>query len=161
MRRSPCRAKRNDLVFVVGGTGPAVEHYQRMARRLGIADRVRFLGFVDDKVLPNLYAASDLLCLPSTFETQGIVSLEAMAVGKPVVAADYLALREVIENGKNGERFEAGNHIGCARKIEKVLNNCEAYRKQAVKTAEEFSVEKVTGRLLKVYDSVSTNQAVY
>ncbi len=155
------RAKRNDLVFVVGGTGPAVEHYQRMARRLGIADRVRFLGFVDDKVLPNLYAASDLLCLPSTFETQGIVSLEAMAVGKPVVAADYLALREVIENGKNGERFEAGNHIGCARKIEKVLNNCEAYRKQAVKTAEEFSVEKVTGRLLKVYDSVSTNQAVY
>ena len=153
--------RRKDIVFVIGGTGPALVHYHRMARRLGVADRVRFLGFVDDKILPELYAASDLLCMPSTFETQGIVSLEAMAVGKPVVAADYLALREIVENGKNGERFEAGNYIGCARKIEKVLNNCESYRKETVNTANEFSVEKVTGRLLKVYDTVSTKRAVY
>lgn len=155
------RARRKDIRFVIGGTGPALDHYRREVRRMGLADSVKFLGFVDDKVLPNLYAASDLLCLPSTFETQGIVSLEAMAVGKPVVAADYLALREIVENGRNGERFEAGNYIGCARKIEKVLNNCESYKKQAVKTADEFSVKKVTDRLLKVYDSVSTKQAVY
>jgi 1,2-diacylglycerol 3-alpha-glucosyltransferase len=155
------RGSRRDIRFVIGGTGPALDYYRRMARRLGVLDRVKFIGFVEDGVLPNLYAASDLLCLPSTFETQGIVSLEAMAVGKPVVAADYLALREIVENGRNGERFEAGNPLGCARKIEKVLNNCESYRKQAVKTADEFSVRKVADRLLKVYDSVSTKQAVY
>ncbi|VVB76876.1 D-inositol-3-phosphate glycosyltransferase [uncultured archaeon] len=147
-------ARNRDVTFVVGGTGPAVDYYRRAAKKLGVLDRVRFIGFVEDKDLPGLYAASDVLCLPSTFETQGIVSIEAMAVGKPVVAADYLALRELIENGANGERFKAGDYTSCARKIEKVLNKCDAYRKEAVKTAGKFSVEKVTDELLKVYDSV-------
>jgi 1,2-diacylglycerol 3-alpha-glucosyltransferase len=145
---------RKDVVFVIGGTGPAQDHYRRMARRLGVLDHVRFTGYVEERALPHLYAASDMLCLPSTFETQGIVSLEAMAFGKPVVGADYLALREIIQNGRNGERFAAGDDAGCARKIEKVLNNCGAYRSDAVSTARKFSVEKVTDRLLKAYDSV-------
>jgi 1,2-diacylglycerol 3-alpha-glucosyltransferase len=155
------RARRKDVSFVIGGTGPALEHYHHMAKRLGILDSVKFLGFVGDKSLPSLYAASDALCIPSTFETQGIVSLEAMACGKPVVAADYLALHEIVENGRNGERFQAGNYIACAKKIEKVLNNCESYKKQALSTANDFSVGKVTDRLLKVYDSVSTKQAFF
>ena len=145
---------RKDVVFVIGGAGPAQDYYRRMARRLGVLDRVRFTGFVEGKALPGLYASSDALCLPSTFETQGIVSLEAMALGKPVVGADYLALREIIQNGRNGERFAAGDDAGCARKIEKVLNNCGAYTKDAVSTARKFSVEKATDRLLKAYDSV-------
>lgn len=145
---------RKDVVFVIGGTGPAQDYYKRMARRLRVQGKVRFIGFVDERELPHLYAASDILCLPSTFETQGIVSLEAMALGKPVVGADYLALREIIQNGRNGERFAPGDDAGCAAKIEKVLNNCAAYRSDAIRTAGKFSVEKVTDRLLKAYDSV-------
>lgn len=153
---------RKDVYFIIGGTGPAADYYKRTAKRLGILDRVRFLGFVDDKDLPSLYAASNLLCLPSAnFETQGIVAIEAMAVGKPVVGSDSLALSELIENSKNGEKFKTGDYIGCSRKIEKVLNNCDAYKRSAISTSRTFSVEKVTDRLLKVYDSVLTEQAIY
>ena len=149
--------RRSDMTFVIGGTGPSLDYYRRMTMTLGISDKVKFMGFVDQKVLPKLYAASDVLCLPSTFETQGIVSLEAMATGKPVVGADYMALRELIENGKNGERFKSGDYVACSRKIEKVLNNLEVYKKHALSTAKRFSVEKSTDRLLKAYDSVYSN----
>lgn len=149
--------KRNDVRFVIGGAGPAESHYKNMARRLGIQKSVRFLGHVERSALPGLYASSDLLCLPSTFETQGIVSLEAMAMGKPVVGANYLALSELIKNGRNGEKFAPGDYLGCARKIEKVLNDSSPYIRDALGTAREFSVEKVTDRLLDVYDLVLSN----
>ncbi len=154
--------KRNDVRFVIGGTGPMLASYREMALRMGLSN-VRFLGFVSDALLPSLYAASDMLCTPSTFETQGIVPLEAMATGKPVVAANALALKEMVKNGKNGEKFDPGNYLQCAKKIEKVLNNGGAYKESAVRTAKEFSVEKVTEDLVDVYKLVLSNseQAIY
>ena len=149
--------KRKDVKFVIGGTGPAAIYYRRMAESLGLGKSVKFIGYVNNTALPKLYAASDMLCLPSTFETQGIVSLEAMATGKPVVGADYLALSELIKNGKNGEKFKPGNYISCAKKIEKVLNDSSPYIGNALSTAAQFSVKKVTDRLLNVYDLVLTN----
>jgi 1,2-diacylglycerol 3-alpha-glucosyltransferase len=149
--------KREDVKFIIGGAGPAEVHYKNLAKKLGIQRHVKFLGHVERKKLPGLYAAADLLCLPSTFETQGIVSLEAMATGKPVVGANYLALRELIKNGRNGEKFAPGDHLDCARKIEKVLNDSSPYIRDALSTAKEFSVEKVTDRLLDVYDLVLSN----
>ncbi len=149
--------KEKNIKFIIGGTGPAEQHYKKMAVNLGLEKSVKFIGFVGNKILPKLYAASDLLCLPSTFETQGIVSLEAMATGRPVVGADYLALSELIINGKNGEKFIPGNYISCAKKIEKVLNDTSPYIGSALSTAAQFSVKKVTDRLLDVYDLVLTN----
>ena len=149
--------RRNDIKFIIGGRGPAESYYRDMARRLGIQRHVRFIGHVERSALPGIYAAADLLCLPSTFETQGIVSLEAMATGTPVVGANYLALSELIKNGKNGEKFPPGDYMACARKIEKVLNDSSPYIRNTLSTANEFSVEKVTDRLLGVYDLVLSN----
>lgn len=147
-------SRKNEKVkFVVAGSGPAESHYRNMARRLGLKN-VNFLGSVDRKALPKVYAASDVFCLPSTFETQGIVSLEAMASGKPVVCADYLALKELVANGRNGEKFRPGDYIMCSRKIEKVLNSPEAYVNSALEKAREFSTEKATDRLLNVYEEL-------
>ncbi len=154
--------RRRRARFVICGSGPMIEHYKRMARSLGIQKHVDFLGFVDSKALPHIYAAADVLCLPSTFETQGIVSIEAMASGKPVVGANYLALKELIKNGRNGEKFKPGDYTSCANKIEKVLNNPDAYRDNAVETAAEFSVERATDKLLDTYNLVlSRRQAIY
>lgn len=148
--------KRNDTKFIIGGSGPAESYYKHLAKSLGIQGQVRFLGHVERKYLPHLYAASDLLCLPSTFETQGIVSLEAMATGKPVVGANYLALSELIKDGRNGEKFRPGDYLDCSKKIEKVLNDSAQYIPYTQSTAKEFSVEKVTDRLLDVYNLVLT-----
>ncbi len=153
--------KDKGIKLGVGGTGPAEDHYKSMAKSLGIMDRTQFIGFVKQRDLPGVYASSDVVCLPSTFETQGIVLLEAMAMGKPVVGADYLAIKEMITNGKNGEKFRPGDYTSCARKIEKVLNNAGHYKDNAVDTAMEFSRERVTDRLLDVYNLVLSKKAIY
>ncbi len=139
--------------FVIAGTGPAETYYKAMARRMKL-DNVVFTGFVERGRLPSAYSACDVFCMPSTFETQGIVALEAMSTGKPVVGADYLALRELISNGFNGEKFRPGDYAQCSSKIEKVLNNAGKYTHGAVETAMRFSPERVTGKLIDVYKSV-------
>jgi 1,2-diacylglycerol 3-alpha-glucosyltransferase len=141
--------KGKKITFVIGGTGPAAALYQRMAHNMRL-DNVQFTGFISDEELPRYYAACDLFCLPSTFDTQGIVSIEAMACNKPVVGADYLALKELIKNGKNGEKFRPLDPHSCARKIEKVLNHIDDY-KGMLGTARQYSVAHATDLLLDVY----------
>ncbi len=145
--------KDKDKKFVIAGSGPAELYYKAMAKRLHL-DNVQFLGAIKRENLPEVYASSDVFCIPSTFETQGIVALEAMAMGKPVVCADYLALKELVSNGKNGEKFKPGDYIECSKKIEKALNNTDAYINGAVKTAKDFYPKTVTDKLLDVYYSV-------
>jgi 1,2-diacylglycerol 3-alpha-glucosyltransferase len=152
--------KRNDISYLIVGQGPALEHYKAFVAKMGLSNVVKFAGFVSDEELPMYYAASDIFCMPSTFETQGIVTLEAMACGKPVVGADYLALKEVIKNGKTGEKFKPGDYLSCARKIEKVLNSSEKYKRNAVALANEFSIPKATDKLLDVYNK-ALQKAIY
>ncbi|MGC8710118.1 MAG: glycosyltransferase [Candidatus Micrarchaeia archaeon] len=154
--------KRDNVKFVIVGTGPAMKYYMTLANKLKLGDKVKFAGFASEGALPKYYAMSDLLCMPSTFETQGIVALEAMASGKPVVGSDYLALKEMIKNNYNGEKFKAGDYLQCASKIEKVLNNSSVYKRNAVAFASGFSVPKVTDRLLEVYNKILNDyKAIY
>lgn len=148
--KAAARLKEKKIAFVVAGTGPAVDHYKSIANRYNLNDTFKFTGFIDGKELPKYYAACDAFCIPSTFETQGVVSLEAMATGKPVIGADYMALGDLIKSGKNGEKFIPGDSVDCAKKIEKVINNPSQY-KQTVRTAENYSIERTTDKLLKAY----------
>ncbi len=150
--------KDEKIRFVLAGTGPSLEKYKAMAKSMRL-DNVEFVGFVNDSMLPKYYAASDIFCIPSTFETMGVVTLEAMACGKPVVAADWLALSEIVRNGKNGEKFRATDSKECARKIKKALNNVSLY-KETRKTAEQYSLERATGELLNIYRKVINEATV-
>ncbi len=142
--------KKDDIRFVIVGSGPAESHYRHMVERMNLEDRITFMGFVQNNKLPAYYAACDALCLPSTFETQGVVSLEAMAAGKPVIGADYLALKELIKDGKNGEKFKPNDSMDCARKIRKVIYNIDSY-KEMTATARSYSIERATDDLLNLY----------
>ncbi|MEM0106783.1 MAG: glycosyltransferase [Candidatus Micrarchaeaceae archaeon] len=146
------RTKDKRLLFAIGGAGPALKYYQALAKKY-MLNNVKFLGFIENEMLPKYYKASDVFCIPSTFETQGMVALEAMAVGKPVVGADKLALSNLIENGKNGEKFKPNDFIECERKIEKVINNIANYN-QMVETAKFYSIEKTVDRLLNIYNNL-------
>jgi 1,2-diacylglycerol 3-alpha-glucosyltransferase len=150
--------KDEDMQFALVGTGPAQEHYESMVRQMHLQDKVKFIGFIENKNLPAYYAACDAFCIPSTFETQGIVSLEAMAVGKPVIGADYLALKELIKSGRNGEKFRPNNSIDCARKIRKVIYNIDSY-KEMQSTAKRYSIERTTDDLLEMYRRVLNNES--
>jgi len=95
--------------FAVAGTGARREQLERLATRLGISDRVTFLGYVPDEDLPALYCAADCFVLAGTAELQSIATMEAMASGLPVLAADAVALPELVRDGLNGRLFEPGN----------------------------------------------------
>ncbi|MCL5094794.1 MAG: glycosyltransferase, partial [Candidatus Marsarchaeota archaeon] len=147
------RLLSKNIKFIIIGDGPAFGYYKNLALKSNVQDRFKFLGFIDHKDLGKYYSASDLFCIPSTFETQGLVALEAMACNKPVVAANYLALKEIIKPGQNGEIFKPLDSASCAAKIKKVLNNIDSYKYNS-STAQNYSIQKMTDKLLDVYKNV-------
>ena len=81
----------------IAGEGPALPHLTRLARELGIHDAVRFIGYLDRSTeLPDCYAAGDAFVFASRTETQGLVLLEAMAQGTPVVSTAELGTRSIL-----------------------------------------------------------------
>jgi glycosyltransferase involved in cell wall biosynthesis len=89
-------------VLAVAGTGPDDGRLRSLARHHGVADRVRFLGFVPDDDLPGLYRLADVFAIASQAELQSLATLAAMASGLPVVAVDAGALAELVHAGENG-----------------------------------------------------------
>jgi phosphatidylinositol alpha-mannosyltransferase len=113
-----------DAVLLVAGTGPLERQCRHLARELGIAHAVEFLGCVSDERLPSLYAACDVYCSPALGgESFGIVLLEAMAMGKAVVAADIRGYRLVVEDEQNGLLFSPGEPASLAGAIVRVLQD--------------------------------------
>jgi glycosyltransferase involved in cell wall biosynthesis len=95
---------RADLV----GDGTRRRDLETLAAELGVANRVTFHGFVPDAELVRRYAGADVFCMPGTAELQSLATMEAMAAGLPVVAADALALPHLVHHGENGYLFEPG-----------------------------------------------------
>lgn len=90
-----------DLLLVVSGDGPALRSLQRSAYRLAIEDSVLFLGYLNrDTELPHCYAAADAFVFASQTETQGLVLLEAMAAGVPLVALSAMGTRDILGTGR-------------------------------------------------------------
>jgi glycosyltransferase involved in cell wall biosynthesis len=91
------RERRRNALFVIAGEGPALPHLTRLARELGIEHEVRFIGYLDRRTdLPDCYAAGDAFVFASRTETQGLVLLEAMAQGTPVVSTAELGTRSIL-----------------------------------------------------------------
>lgn len=89
-----------DILFVVSGEGPALASLADEARTLGLADRVRFVGYLDrGGPLLDCYRAADVFVFASRTETQGLVLLEAMALGTPVVSTAIMGTRDVLKHG--------------------------------------------------------------
>lgn len=108
---------RYDIV----GDGPLRPELERLAGQLGVADAVRFLGFVDDGRLEEIYRQASLLVMPSTGEGFGIVFLEAWKHGLPVVAGNRDASREVVEDGVTGLCVDPESPAEIARAVVRLL----------------------------------------
>ncbi|MFS8542275.1 MAG: glycosyltransferase family 4 protein [Limnochordales bacterium] len=88
--------------FVIAGEGPARPDLEAQARRLGIADRVTFYGYANDGERDRFLRAAQVAVFPSLYEPFGIVALEAMAAGTPVVATATGGFQEIVRHGDNG-----------------------------------------------------------
>ena len=110
-----------EITFDIVGGGDQRRNLEQTAQRLGIADRVRFHGRVDEDQLRAAYTQADVFAIASIAELQSIATMEAMASGLPVVGADAVALPHLIHDGVNGYLFEPGNADDLADKLRRVL----------------------------------------
>jgi glycosyltransferase involved in cell wall biosynthesis len=98
-----------DIQYTVVGGGDDLRRHQELAQRLGVAEHVRFTGFLEDSALQACYREADLFVMPSTGEGFGFVFLEAMQHGKPIVAANCAAVPEVVADGVSSVLVERDN----------------------------------------------------
>ncbi len=113
--------QQDDVQLAIAGKGSHLPALQAQAKALNVEDNVRFLGFVPAEDLPRLLNSANLFVMPSEAELQSIATLEAMATGKPVLAANAQALPELVEQGVNGYLFSPGNSTDLAQKMELLL----------------------------------------
>lgn len=107
----------------VVGDGTCRAEWEALARDLRITDRVRFHGFVPEEELLDAYARSDLFVMPGVAELQSLATMEAMAAGKPVIAANALALPHLVHHGRNGWLFEPGDVDDLARRLHSLVHD--------------------------------------
>jgi len=144
-------ADRFDGEILIAGQGPAENHFKKLAKG---KKNVKFIGFLSREELLGFYSCLDLFVFPSTAETQGLVALEAMACGTPVVGADAMALKDMIQEGVNGYRYKQGNLKELMQLIEKAYENREELAKNGLETVKEHSLGRTIERLDEIYDKL-------
>ena len=146
---------RPGLRLVVVGQGSQREALQTLVEDLGITDAVAFTGWLPDHELPALAAAADLAVVPSIYEPFGMVALESVAVGTPLVVADTGGLRELVEHKVAGLHFVAGEVDGLVRAVRALLDD-EVLGRRLVREgravlAEKYAWSQVARRTEAVY----------
>jgi D-inositol-3-phosphate glycosyltransferase len=117
--------KRTRLV-IIGGDDPGTPEYQNLKRlsgKFGIEESVHFVGRVEQNQLTPYYNAADALVVPSYYESFGLVGLESLACGTPVVATRVGAMEDILVDGKTGYVVAGATPRGLANSIEKIIAN--------------------------------------
>lgn len=120
------RANVQNSYLVFAGDGPLRTSIEQRACELGVSERVRILGFVNQSQLPSVYCAADLLVLPSLYEPFGFVVNEAMLCGCPVAVSDRVGAKyDLVRQGETGCIFPAGDVDALAAVLRDVFSNPE------------------------------------
>ncbi|MGH7705642.1 MAG: glycosyltransferase family 4 protein [Candidatus Dormibacteria bacterium] len=150
------RQVRADCQLVVAGDGPLRRGYQRRVEEEGIPD-VRFCGFVQEPEKAAHFTAADIYCAPNTGkESFGVILLEAMACGRPVLATAIDGFRQVIRDGEEGLLTPPGDEAQMAAALARLLDQPELRREMGERgrrSAEGYAWSLVADRVLAVYQT--------
>jgi D-inositol-3-phosphate glycosyltransferase len=149
-------------VIVVGGGVDAQDDHeaqerqrlQALSRELGIADQVRFVKAQSQDVLVQYYTAADVFVMPSHYESFGMVVLEAMACGTPVVATNVGGLASTVVHGRTGFLVPEGDWSAFAEAILRLVDSPalrEACGQAGVQRAQDFTWSRIVTRTLQLY----------
>ncbi len=122
--RAFAKANLSNAVLVFAGEGPLRPELESEASALGVASRVRFLGFVNQSQLPPVYTSSDLMVLPSEYDPCPVVVCEAMLCGCPVILSDQVRGRfDLVRSGLTGDIYPVGDIDALAACLKNMLND--------------------------------------
>ncbi|MGQ9617984.1 MAG: glycosyltransferase family 4 protein [Candidatus Aminicenantia bacterium] len=136
-----------DAYLIIGGKGPEMENLKKLSEKLSVSSRVIFTGYINEEELPFYFSVSDLFVFHTTYETLGIVILQAMASGKPLVSVKCTAIPEVIEDGLNGILVEPLDPNALANGVIEILRDKEKLEKFS-RTSVEIALRKYDLELL-------------
>jgi teichuronic acid biosynthesis glycosyltransferase TuaC len=143
--------------LLLAGKGAEQANLEALAKRLGVADRVSFLGQQGHEVLPELYAAADLSVLSSSREGWANVLLESMACGTPVVATAIWGTPEVVAVPEAGRLMAARTAEACAEAVKALLAD-PPDRAATRAYAEGFSWDATTQGQIELFQSILTRR---
>jgi D-inositol-3-phosphate glycosyltransferase len=163
--------KENPFCLAIIGGEPEVSAEQAdieirrikaLCEMYGLEDLVTFLGKKSQDSLPYYYSAAEAVVVPSQYESFGMVALEAMACGKPVVASEIGGLAYLVQDGITGFTVPVDDPYELANRLTELLQDHELRTKmgeQAVSVAKEYAWEKIAGKLVSLYEAVLSNPA--
>jgi 1,2-diacylglycerol 3-alpha-glucosyltransferase len=146
--------KHDDAILALIGDGPNKQELKKLAVQEGVSNQMDFVGQVPFEEMPNHLKAADFFAFASITETQGLVTLEAMAADLPVIAVDATGTSDIVEDGKDGILTE-NSPEKLAEGIDRVLSDPELanhLREGAIQKAEKYETLNVTSWMLDVYE---------
>ena len=150
-----------ELLLLIAGEGPALAGLREAVASRGLGGNVQFLGYLDRRSeLPDCYAAADVFTFASRTETQGLVLLEAMAAGLPVVALAAMGTIDIL-GARRGALVPEDNPAAFALEVVDVLRNADLRRRLARDGrdyANEWSDETLAGRMAELYRTIHHSQ---
>ncbi len=165
MRSSGLQSCFPHYLAVIGGDPNVKPHemssemsrLQALCREMGLEDLVIFLGKRAQSSLPYYYSAAEVLVMPSHYESFGMVALEAMACGTPVVASQVGGLAFLVQDGVNGYVVPGGDPVALSERLSQLISSPELRRQlgqQAAAYALDYSWENITARILELYQEM-------
>ncbi len=159
----PCQA----CLALVGGDAESTDEtlrremarLERLKQELGIGDLATFLGRRDQDELPYYYSAADVCIVPSHYESFGMVALEALACGTPVVASRVGGLTYIVEDGVNGFLVPTGDSAALAHRIAQLLQDCQLRRQMGLygmELARDYAWPRIADRIVELYGALAS-----
>lgn len=151
--------QRSDFRFVLVGEGPEEKHLRKLAARLDLEKEIYFAGRVPNEEIKNYCRASDLFLFSSLSETQGIVLLEAMAVGTPVLAVRATGVSDIVVSGVNGFMTDV-SETEFGETLDMMLKSPRCHLEQgALDTARKYQVQDIAKCAADHYKAAITAHA--
>jgi glycosyltransferase involved in cell wall biosynthesis len=146
---------RNDVHLGIGGDGPLRSELECLSQDLGIRDRVEFMGVLSREQVVEQFQASDAYVLSSDFETFGVVLIEAMAMGRPVIATDCGGPKEIVDD-QNGMLVPVDDVTALADAMSRMVERARQYSQKDLRDRciAEYGEGVIVGRHVAIYKSL-------
>lgn len=155
--------ENKEVALVIGGKGPEESSLRELAKKLKVGKNVIFIGYISEEECPKYFAMADIFVFHSMHETFGIVLVQAMASGKPIVSVNATAVPEVVDNNVNGILVEPLNHKQFADSVIRLLKDKNLSQRFSIngqkKAHEKYSWDSIAEQYEKIFEnSVNSNE---
>ena len=155
--------EREDFQLVIGGKGAYQKKLMALASQLGLGTKVHFTGFIPQEDLPAVLNSIDIFAMPSEAELLSIATLQAMGCSRPVLAANAVALPELVHEGVNGYLFKPGDPADAARCMKWFIDHRERWAEMGAASLDKVqahSLENIVHEYETLYERVLSGNSL-